>query len=85
MYTSEKRVCLNADRSKVVPCDSAEAAIQLVAAGGQIPEDEAKRYGLTDKPKAEAEPAQEPEEESKAVKEPPANKARVAAPENKGR
>lgn len=66
MFTSTKRLYLNADKSKVVEEGSAEAAFLLVAAGAEIPLEEAEKYGLT---KA-AQPA-----ETKAVK-PKADKGR---------
>lgn len=76
MYKADKRYCLNADRSKVVDCDSTEATFMLVAEGGEITDEDAARYGLTKKTAkaaAEAEPASDKPEE----------KARHNAPENK--
>lgn len=46
MWTSDRRIYVDAMRTRVVPEDSPEAAYLLVGAGGQIPEDEARRYGL---------------------------------------
>lgn len=68
MFTSTKRLYLNADKTKVVEEGDPEAAWVLVGEGGQIPLEDAERYGLT-KEKA-AEPA-----ETKAVKKPPADKS----------
>lgn len=39
-------IYLNADKSAIVPSDSPEAAYLLVASGGQIPLEEAQKYGL---------------------------------------
>lgn len=62
MYTSDTRVYLNADKTAVVPETSREATFLLVGAGGQLPESEARRYGLLDEPvpSAEATPAAPP-------------------------
>lgn len=84
MYTSDERLCLDSAKEKIVDCDSAEAAFLLVAEGGQITEDDARKYGLMGKPaQAEAAPA-EPESkgEEKAVKAAPEDKA-VKASANK--
>lgn len=61
---------LNGDRTKVVAQDDPEAAFLLVASGGQLPLDEAEKYGLTGE-KTKAKPA-------------PDNKAK-SAPENKSK
>jgi hypothetical protein len=63
MYQSDKRLCLDSAREKIVDCDSSDAAFLLVAEGGEIPDEEARKYGLVGGI------------ESKAVAEPPANKA----------
>jgi len=52
MWTNDgPALYLNADKSKVVAADSIEAAFLLVAAGGQLPESEAARWGLSEKAK----------------------------------
>lgn len=53
MYISPKRLYLNADRTKAVE-DGPEADTLLVAAGGQLTDEVAARYGLGQKaaPKA---------------------------------
>lgn len=87
---SGQDICLNADKSKVVNCNSAEAAFLLVGPGGQLPDDEAKKYGLAGKAKAsESAPAAEADEESgveaKAVEKPAENKAVTKAPAMKAK
>jgi hypothetical protein len=63
---------LTADRSAVVDASDPRAAFLLVARGGQIPIDEAEKYGLTgDATDAKAKAA--PENKLKAA---PANKAK---------
>lgn len=73
MFTSEKRLYLTRDKSKVVEEGSEEAAFLLVAEGGQIPLAEAERLGLTKKPEEKA--AEKPAA-TKAVPRPPATKGR---------
>ncbi len=46
MLTADKTYYLTADKSMVVEEGSAEAAFLLVAAGGQISQEEAEKYGL---------------------------------------
>ena len=58
-------LALNKDKTKVVPADSPEAAFVLVATGGTLSDEEAARWGLTDKP---AEKARADESEDKAKK-----------------
>jgi cell division septation protein DedD len=48
-YTSDKRLYLNRDQTAIVPEDSAEAASLLVAEGGQISDELAAKYGLTNR------------------------------------
>lgn len=69
MWTSNRRICVDATRTRVVPEDSPEAAFLLVGVGGQIPEEEARRYGLIGG-KATEEPP-----ETKAVEGPPEARA----------
>lgn len=71
-YIAQEQLCLNADRSKIVPCDSPDAAMNLALPGQEVPDDLAAKYGLAGKKKAE-----EPEE--KAVVSPPENKAKNGA------
>lgn len=87
-YNPENDVCLNADRSAVVPCDSPQAHFKLRPPFDELSDEEAEALGLSKKPAAPAEPevvemgeADEPEE--KTVSAAPANKA-VAASSNKG-
>jgi hypothetical protein len=63
-FPSEKRLYLNADRTKVVAEDSPEASFLLVGEGGEVSDEDAKTYGL----KAAEAP------ETKQVKAPPENK-----------
>lgn len=49
--TTGKPIYVNADKSAVVDGDSAEAAFLLVGPDGQIPREEADKYGLTAEPK----------------------------------
>ena len=76
MYTHEgdEILYVNADRSKVVPEDSEEAAFVLVGPGGQIPDDEAERLGLTKRKARTADEAGAAD--AKAVDGPAENKAR---------
>lgn len=76
-YTSDKRLYLNADRSKVVEEGSPDAAYLLAGEGGEVSDEEAKRYGLKAPTKAQAAAADAEEE--------PENKARSAASEVKMR
>lgn len=76
MYTSDKRVCLDAS-GNVVDCDSEAAATLLVGQGGQLSDEDARKYGLV----ADQEPAADQEPDAKA-QAPAANKARTPA-ENK--
>lgn len=68
MWTSDRRIYVDATRTRVVPEDSPEAAYLLVGVGGQIPEDEARRYGLIGE---------------KATEGPPHTKAVRGAPETR--
>lgn len=88
MPVSKNRLYVNADKSKIVPEDSEEAAFLLVGAGGELTHEQAKQYGLKKRDFAgesdddEPEPEHEPEPEAKAVEEAD-NKAVTEAPENK--
>jgi hypothetical protein len=73
-YTADKRLYLDAD-GNVVDEGDPRAATLLVGEGGQLSDEDAKKYGLTSK--AKAEPVEE-----KAVNEPRPNKAKAPA-ENK--
>lgn len=72
-YIAQEQLCLNADRSKIVPCDSPEAAMNLALPGDELEDDVAEKYGLAGKKKAEPQP------EEKAVVSPPENKAKNGA------
>lgn len=74
MYTSEKRLYVTADRSRVVDEDDPEAAYLLVGEGGELDDAEAKKYGL----KAPAKMDDAPADDEKA-QAPVSNKARKAA------
>jgi hypothetical protein len=76
MWTNptDQPICVNADKSKVVPCDGVDAAFQLVGPGGQIPDEVAAQYA-PDLPKAGA---------RKGADAPPEDKAIDAPPEDKG-
>lgn len=79
-----KALYVNADKSKVVPEDSPEAAFVLVGENGEVPDAEAKKYGLGEYAKGykapepmEGQPvpstAADPEPEPKAGKGPAAD------------
>jgi hypothetical protein len=74
-YTAQKQLCLNADRTRIVPCDSPDAAMTLALPGVELPDEVAKQYGLLE----------DKDENKKAVDEAPQNKAVNAAPANKQR
>lgn len=77
MWTNEgASIWLTADKSLIVPEGDPRAAFLLVAAGGQIPIEEAERYGLAGDLTA-------PPEDEKAKAAQP-NKARPA-PDNKSK
>jgi hypothetical protein len=80
-YTSDKRLYLNADRSKIVEEDDPDAAHLLVAAGGQVSDVIAKQYNLKAKEKSEAkaDDAGDEKPEAKQVSSPPENKSKSAA------
>lgn len=95
MPVSKERLYVNADKSKVVPEDSPEAAFLLVGQGGELTNEQVKQYGLKKSqlvgPGGEDEPeeatAEEPkadESEAKAVAEAD-NKAVEEPPANKAR
>lgn len=70
-FTLTERVCLNTDKSKVVDCNSEEAAFSLGGVGAQIPMAEAEKYGLTKKSaKAEVEDKMAAPTEDKAAPKP---------------
>jgi hypothetical protein len=56
MYTSETAIYADSE-GNVVPEDSPDAAIMVVAAGGTITDEEAAKYGLTDESAASDEGA----------------------------
>lgn len=49
-FTLTERVCLNADKSAVVDCNSTAAAFSLGGVGTLIPMADAERYGLVKPP-----------------------------------
>jgi hypothetical protein len=78
-YKAEKRLYVNADRSKVVEEDSGEAVFLLAAEGAELTDEEVKRYGLG-APKRAVPRAAEPEDKAEDA---PATKA-VQPKANKG-
>ena len=74
-YTLEETIHVNADKSKVVPEDSPEAAYQLATKGKRIPMEQARALGLVKAPKTEAKAVDAPPED-KAVKAPQAKKGK---------
>jgi hypothetical protein len=97
-YKIQEEICLNADRTAIVACDSAQAHFKLSPPNAELTDEEAVALGLlaegeTQELPAAAEPAEaeaeaeaegeeEAEPEEKAVSAAPANKA-VAASSNK--
>lgn len=75
-YLATHKICLNADKTKVVACSSKEAAHTLAEEGDIVPHKEAVKYGLFGE-------VEKPEPEEKSVKTPPQNKAKSAADEDK--
>ena len=73
-FKSDKRLYLNADRSKVVEEGDPDAAYLFAVEGDTVSAEDAKKYELR-APKA-ADEKDEPEPETKQVEEPPENKAR---------
>jgi hypothetical protein len=73
-YTADERLYLDANGNVVKEGDP-NAATLLVGVGGQLSDEDARRYGLASK--AKTEPAEE-----KSVNEPRPNKAKAPA-ENK--
>jgi hypothetical protein len=69
-YIATRRLYLDKD-GKVVEADDPNRVALLVGVGGHLSQERARELGLVDEPKAKAEP--------------PANKARRAAPENKAK
>lgn len=75
---ADKRYYVTADRSRVVDEGDPDAAILLAAEGGDISNEDAKRYGLGRYAPEEEAPAEKmaDEPEAKAVEKAPENKAR---------
>jgi hypothetical protein len=71
MYTSEVDVYANSE-GEVVPADSPDAAILVVAAGGTITDEEAAKYGLTNESAASDEGAASKVADRPATDEKPA-------------
>lgn len=74
-YTSDKRLYLNEDRTKVVE-EGPEARYLLVNEGGELSDEEAKQYGLTAK-HAKTEVVEADDAKAKQVATPPENKAQA--------
>lgn len=75
----DKRLCWNEDRTRLVPQTSAEAAWLAYIPGDEIPDAEARKYGLTPGPEAKSDtPAAAGDPDDKATA-PAADKARRAA------
>jgi hypothetical protein len=72
-FTSDRRLYLNADRSKVVEEGDPDSAYLLVGEGGEVSDEDAKQYGLKAPRKSEA---KADDAEAKQVDSPPENKAR---------
>lgn len=54
---AKENIYVNADRSKVVPGDSEEAAFLLIAKDGEVRPELAEKYGIkNDQPKADDQP-----------------------------
>lgn len=67
VYVSDKRLHVNADKSKIVDENSEDAAYLLVAAGGELSDEEAAKYGLAkSQSKAEQSKAEHAPAEDKA-------------------
>jgi hypothetical protein len=83
-FIATKTYCVNSDKSRIVPCDSPEAHYQLVAEGCELPEAEARKYGLLKPTTPEKAVEAEAEGGVKEVSAPPENKAvRAAQTQNK--
>ncbi len=70
----------DSEKQQIVTEGDTRAAWLLVAAGGQLPLEEAERYGLTAERKAAAEKA-----EASKAKQAQANKLKQPPPNNKGK
>lgn len=70
MYTADKRLYVNADGTKVVDEDSPDAASLLIAEGGELSDEDAKKYGLknTAESKAEHAPSEDKAERGPQLK-----------------
>lgn len=77
----DRRIYVNADRSKVVEESDPDAAFLLATPGDVLSDEDVKRYGLNKtEPKAEPESrAAEKPADAKAVTGPPENKAQTGA------
>lgn len=85
-YTADEELCVNADKSAVVPCEGPEAAWVLVGPGGTLTDEQAAKYGFAEKGKKVAlEVEVESEPEQKAVEAAPENKAVFMSPVRKGK
>jgi hypothetical protein len=69
MYTAPVKLWLTEDKKRVVEDGDPEMAHLFLPAGHQIPEEEARKYGLIKSAKApKAEKAAQPAEDKKAAK-----------------
>lgn len=72
---ADRRLWLTADRARVVEEGDPEAAFLFTSPGKEISDEDAERYGLDEKPKAEEKQAETPADKEAPA---PANKARKA-------
>jgi hypothetical protein len=83
---AKERLYLDETRARVVRADDPDARYLLCVEGGEIPYEEAVKYGLLDgklpdASQPEAEPDEDEEAEPVKAKAAPANKARAQAPD----
>lgn len=85
-YQIREEICLNADRTTIVACDSPQAHFKLSPPNSTLTDEEAVALGLLKEGEAqEPAPAEEPVavEMGEAAEEAPEKKAQPAAPANK--
>ena len=82
VWTSDRRLWLTADRSKVVEDGEPGAAFLLCTPGRSIPRAQAEALGLLKAPKPEPEKKEDPKPADKAMKK-PATKTRKTAKRSK--
>jgi hypothetical protein len=79
-FKSDKRLYLNADKTKVVEEDAADAAYLFAGVGDEVSDEDAKQYGLKAPKRTEVTEVKAEDEDDKAEskQEPqPENKART--------